>query len=143
MRYVIELPPCPTFVSRGLKGFQFGPLMSPELDIYLLDVTRGHDTFLRSRKITRLYYVVAGHGYFTIEDARNDVEPGMLIEIPPNVEYSYSGSMRLLVIGHPRWFKGNEEVTKNNPDVAAGMSLSSLMNKVGLRRRETRPGPVG
>lgn len=135
MSYLRRIPPSPTFVARGLTGFQFPPLSHPELDFYLLDVTTGHDTFVRSRKITRVYYVLEGHGYFVIADQRYDVEPGVLVEVPPNVEYSYSGRMKLLLIGHPRWFKGNEEVTKNNPDVSPGTSLSRLATRLGLGKK--------
>jgi mannose-6-phosphate isomerase-like protein (cupin superfamily) len=135
MRYVMTPPPSPTFVSKGLQGFQFAPLNDQELDVYLIDVTLGHDTFLRSRKITRLYYVLTGSGYFTIEGTRQDVGPGALVELPPNVEYSYSGRMKLLVIGHPRWFKGNEEVTKKNPDVFPGLSLGRLATRLGFGRK--------
>ena len=41
----------------------------------------------------------------------------MLVEVPPKVEYSYSGTMKLLAISKPRWFSGNDTVTKWNPDV--------------------------
>jgi mannose-6-phosphate isomerase-like protein (cupin superfamily) len=132
MPYITRVPPSPTFVGKGLKGFQLEPRSDVELDIYLVDVTKGHDTFLRSKKITRFYYVVTGTGYFTIEGERYGVEPGVLVDVPPNVEYSYSGCMTLIVIGHPRWFKGNEEVTKKNPDVFPGTSLGRLISKLGL-----------
>jgi hypothetical protein len=59
----------------------------------------------------------------------------MLVEVPPNIEYSYSGSMKLLLIGNPRWFKGNEEVTKKNPDVFSGLSISSISAKLGFEKR--------
>src|SRR5206468_7647628 len=42
---------------------------------------------------------------------------GMLVEIPPRVEYSYSGKMKLICISKPRWFSGNDKYTKWNPDV--------------------------
>jgi quercetin dioxygenase-like cupin family protein len=135
MRYVMRVPSSPTFVGKGLQGFQFELLSNTALDIYLVDVTKGHDTFLRSKEITRVYYVLAGYGYFTIVGEKYDVEPGVLIEVPPKVEYSYSGTMKLLVIGHPRWFKGNEEVTKKNPDVFPGISLDRVMTKVGFGKK--------
>ncbi len=42
---------------------------------------------------------------------------GMMIEVPPQVEYVYSGKMKLLLIMSPPWFKGNETITKKNPSV--------------------------
>lgn len=59
----------------------------------------------------------------------------MLVEVPPNVEYSYSGTMKLLLIGNPRWFKGNEEITKRNPDVASGLSISRISAKLGFGKK--------
>ena len=125
----------PCFTGKGLKGYQFGPLRNQEVEIHFVDVVKGHDTFFISKRLTRLYYVLEGKGYFTIENQKYDVEPGMLVEVPPNIEYSYSGSMKLLLIGNPRWFKGNEEVTKKNPDVYRGLSISSISDKLGFRKK--------
>lgn len=112
MPYVYTIPSSPSFTLKGLKGYQFEPLGNQELDIYFIDVEKGHDTFIISKKITRIYYVLEGKGCFTIDNQRYDVESGTLVEVPPNVEYSYSGGMKLLLVANPRWFKGNEEVTE-------------------------------
>ncbi len=40
-----------------------------------------------------------------------------MVEVPPKVEYSYSGKMTLLGISIPGWFSGNDTFTKLNPDV--------------------------
>jgi mannose-6-phosphate isomerase-like protein (cupin superfamily) len=130
MSYVFRLPSSPSFEGKGLTGFQFQPLRNQELEIHFVDVTTGHDTFLRSKKITRIYYVIDGKGYFIIDDQKYDVEPGVLVEVPPRVEYSYSGTMKLLLISNPRWFKGNDEVTKKNPDVAPGISFRRLLSRL-------------
>jgi mannose-6-phosphate isomerase-like protein (cupin superfamily) len=135
MPYVLTIPPSPSFALKGLKGYQFEPLKNQELDIYFVDVEKGHDTFIISKKITRIYYILEGKGYFTIDNQRYDVEPSMIVEVPPNVEYSYSGTMKLLLISNPRWFKGNEEVTKKNPDVASGLSMSPLLAKLGFKKK--------
>ena len=135
MPYVLRLPVAPSYEGKGLRGFQFGPLRNEDIDIHFVDVQTGHDTFLISKKITRLYYVVAGNGYFTIENQRYDVEPGLLVEVPPNVEYSYSGTMKLLLVGVPSWFRGNDQVTKDNPDVVKGISIRRFLSKVLLGRR--------
>ena len=127
--YVLRLPTSPSYVGRGLRGFQFKPLQNQELDVHFVDVKTGHDTFLISKKITRIYYVLDGHGHFTIGDQNYEVEPGVLVEVPPKLEYSYSGTMKLLLIGTPRWFEGNEEFTKRNPDVSGGFSIRRLLSK--------------
>jgi hypothetical protein len=132
MAYTLTIPSSPSFALKGLKGYQFEPLINQELDIYFVDVEKGHDTFIISKKLTRIYYILEGKGYFTIENKKYDVEPGMLIEVPPNIEYSYSGTMKLLLISNPRWFRGNEEVTKKNPDVISGSPVSLFLSKLGF-----------
>lgn len=136
MTYILRVPPSPSFVEKGLRGFEFGPLKNLDLDIHFIEVTRGHDTFFISKEITRIYYIIEGEGYFTIEGERYDVEPGILIEVPPNVEYSYSGTMKLLLIGYPHWFRGNEKVTRKNPDVYSGISVGTFLCKLGLMKKQ-------
>jgi SAM-dependent methyltransferase/mannose-6-phosphate isomerase-like protein (cupin superfamily) len=117
MRYMHSLPPLPSFDGKGLFGYTFGPLQQKDLEIYYIEVEKGHDTFMVSKRITRLYYVLSGSGYFIISDRRYDVSSGMLVEVPPKLEYSYSGKMTLIGISKPRWFYGNDRHTKWNPDV--------------------------
>ena len=117
MRYVHLLPPLPSFDGKGLFGFVFGPLQDKDLEVYYIESDKGHDTFTVSRRATRLYYVVEGSGYFTISDHRYEVSRGALVELPPKVEYSYSGKMTLIVISKPRYFAGNDRFTRWNPDV--------------------------
>jgi SAM-dependent methyltransferase len=85
--------------------------------VYYIEVEEGHDVFMISRKITRTYYILSGSGHFTIADRKYDVIPGMLVEVPPKVEYCYSGNMKLIALSRPRWFSGNDTFTKWNPDV--------------------------
>ena len=117
MPYIYSLPPLTAFDGRGLFGYSFGPLKQKDLDIYYIEVEKGHDTFIISKKITRTYYILSGEGYFTIADRRYDVSPGMLVEVPPKVEYSYSGRMKLIAFAKPGWFIGNDLHTKWNSDV--------------------------
>jgi mannose-6-phosphate isomerase-like protein (cupin superfamily)/SAM-dependent methyltransferase len=120
MQYVYSLPTLTSFDEKGLFGYNFGPLKQNNLDIYYIEVQKGHDTFMVSKKITRTYYILSGNGYFTIDDRRYDVDAGMLVEVPPKVEYSYSGKMKLLAVSKPRWFSRNDTHTKWNPDVIQG-----------------------
>src|SRR5271157_137571 len=120
MRYTHTLPPIPSFDDKGLLGYTFGPLQQKDLEIYYIEVEKGHATFMVSKRITRVYYVLSGNGFFTISDRRYDVRSGMLVEVPPKVEYSYSGKMKLIGICKPRWFNGNDRHTKWNPDVVHG-----------------------
>jgi mannose-6-phosphate isomerase-like protein (cupin superfamily)/SAM-dependent methyltransferase len=120
MRYTHLLPLLPSFDGEGLFGYTFGPLRQKDLEIYYIEVEKGHDTFMVSKRITRTYYVLSGTGFFTIDNRRHDVRSGMLVEVPPKVEYSYSGKMKLIGISRPRWFNGNDRHTKWNPDVIQG-----------------------
>ena len=116
MPYVYTLPASISFAGLGMEGYAFGPL-GQDLDIYYIKSEKGHDTFMVSTQISRIYYVLGGGGYFTIDNHRYDVGPGTLVEVPPKVEYSYSGKMELLGFAMPRWFRGNDTHTRWNPDV--------------------------
>jgi hypothetical protein len=126
MRYTRSLPPRPSFVGKGLLGYTFGPLQQKNLDIYYVEVDGGHDTFMISRKITRIYYVLNGNGYFTIDSRKLDVSSGTPVEVPPKVEYSYSGRMKLVVFARPGWFAGNDIHTKWNQDAIGHKSSAPL-----------------
>ena len=128
MTYTYSLPTTPSFDGKGLFGYEFGPLQQKGVDIYYVVVDGGHDTFMVSKKITRIYYVIEGNGYFTIDNHRHDVSPGMLVEVPPKVEYSYSGSMKLVVFSSPTWFARNDTHTKWNRDAIGHESSAPLPN---------------
>ena len=98
MSYIYSLPLSTAFDGRGLFGYSFGPLKQKDSDIYYIEVEKGHDTFMISKKIARTYYVLSGGGYFTIADRKYDVSPG-------------------IAFSRPRWFMGNDTHTKWNPDV--------------------------
>jgi SAM-dependent methyltransferase/quercetin dioxygenase-like cupin family protein len=115
--YVHTLPTSVSFTGKGLCGYEFGPLSQKDLEISYVEVEKGHDTFMVSRKIVRTYYVLSGGGYFTIENQKYEVRPGVLVEVPSNVEYSYSGKMTLIVFSKPRRFRGSDTHTRWNPDV--------------------------
>jgi chemotaxis methyl-accepting protein methylase/mannose-6-phosphate isomerase-like protein (cupin superfamily) len=117
MPYVYPLPRSVSFTGKGLSGYTFGPLSQKDLEIYYIEVKKGHDVFMISKKITRTYYVLDGSGYFTIDNQRYDVGAGVVVEVPPGVEYCYSGKMTLIGISKPRWFSGNDTFTRRNPEV--------------------------
>jgi chemotaxis methyl-accepting protein methylase/mannose-6-phosphate isomerase-like protein (cupin superfamily) len=117
MPYTYSLQTSVSFTGKGLLWYSFGPLNQKYFDINYIESEKGHDVFMVSKKITRTYYVLSGSGYFTIDEKRYPVSPGILVEVPPKVEYSYSGRMTLLGITIPRWFRGNDTFTRWNPDV--------------------------
>jgi mannose-6-phosphate isomerase-like protein (cupin superfamily) len=131
--YVLAASSSPSFALKGLAGYEFQPLKDQDFAVHLVDVHEGHDTFIISKALTRIYYVIEGTGVFTIDNTKYDVSPGLVVEVPPGVEYSYSGSMKIFLVSHPRWFEGNERITKMNPDVVSGGgTLGFLVNQ--LRR---------
>lgn len=117
MSYTYSRPTSASFTGKGRLGYAFGPLNQKNLEIYYIEVEKGHDTFVVSKRIIRTYYVLSGNGYFTIDNGRYPVSAGVLVEVPPKVEHSYSGKMTLLCLSIPRNFSGNDTVTKWNPDV--------------------------
>ena len=133
MQYVHSLPTLTSFDGKGLFGYTF-PLQQRNVEVYYIDVEKGHDTFIISKRITRIYYVLSGSGYFTIADQRYDVRSGMLVEVPTNVEYSYSGTMTLIALSIPRWFSGNDTHTKWNPDVGIQRGIPGASAGPWLRR---------
>jgi mannose-6-phosphate isomerase class I len=133
MSYVLTMPSEPSFSSDGLIGYQFN-LSNSELDLYYIDVIQGHDTFMISKALTRIYYVLEGRGYFTIASEHHDVSAGMVVEVPPQVEYCYSGTMKLILISYPLWFQGNEQFTRLNPDVRR-TPRASLLKRISLKMK--------
>src|SRR5215470_6676865 len=119
MPYVLTASSSPSFALKGLAGYEFHPLKDQNIAVHFLDVHKGHDTFMVSKALTRIYYIIEGTGVFTIDNQKYDVAPGLLVEVPPGVEYSYSGSMKILLVSHPRWFLGNEQTTRMNPNVVS------------------------
>ena len=132
MPYVLAASSSPAFALKGLAGYEFQPLKDDDFAVHLLDVQKGHDTFMISKALTRIYYIIEGTGAFTIDSQKYDVAPGLIVEVPPGVEYSYSGSMKILLVSHPRWFEGNERMTRNNPDV---VSEGGVVGMIGNRLR--------
>ena len=130
MPYVLATSSSPSFVMKGLTGYAFQPLKDPDVAVHFVDMHKGHDTYMISKALTRLYYIIQGTGVFTIENQKYDVVAGMLVEMPPGVEYSYSGSMKVLLVSHPRWFEGNEHTTRKNPEV---VGESGMVRNIGER----------
>src|SRR5271156_2402739 len=141
MDYIYSPPTSASFTGKGLVGYIFGPLKQKGLEIFFVQVHKGHDTFMISKKITRTYYILSGTGYFTIDNRRYEVGPGCLVEVPPKVEYCYSGAMTLIGLSKPRWFPGNDTHTRWNPDVIDRDSVPIV--RAGWLKRLVRLGIFG
>jgi chemotaxis methyl-accepting protein methylase len=88
-----------------------------DLEVLYVESEKGHDTFMVCRGVYRVYYVLAGTGFFTIDDREYGVQPGVLIDVSPEVEYSYSGRMTMLVFCRQRRFHRRDRWTRWNQDV--------------------------
>jgi len=141
------LPASASFTGKGFLGYGFGPFRNRNVEILYVESEKGHDTFFISREMTRFYYILTGSGSFTMNGRRYPVDSGMLIEVPPKVEYTYSGQMSMIAMGTPRWRRGNERTTRWNPDVAGhDMSVDTAarpwVTRI-LRARIAGKSPVG
>ena len=116
MTFIKELPDKPSFSQKGLDGFKY-LLQNKKVDINIVEVHQGHDNYIISKKCTHFYYILEGTGEFDVKGEKYQVNPGMLIEIPTEIEYTYSGKMKILLITEPPWFEGNEKMTKPNQDI--------------------------
>ncbi len=112
-KYIKKLPQKATFTQIGLSGYLF-PVQNKNFEIYFIKVKRGHDTFIISKKCSHIYFVLTGKGYFIIDNKKINVKAGMLVDVPSKVEYTYAGTMDLLLIITPPWFKENEIITRKN-----------------------------
>jgi hypothetical protein len=142
MPYVLAPSRSPSFALDGLSGYEFTPLRHQDIAAHFIDVIKGHDTFIISKALTRMYYIIDGAGVFTINNQKYDVTSGLLVEIPPGVEYSYSGSMKIFLVSYPRWFAGNEQTTRKNPDVVSEAGIiARICDKFRRYRGNNRENP--
>jgi len=145
MIYTYSCSTSPSVTGKGLVGYTFGPLSQRELIVDYVEVERGHDTFVVSNRIIQFYYILSGGGYFIENYRKHPVNSGMLVEIPSEVEYSYSGKMTLIHFQVGR--SDNITHTKWNPDVVEGDFPSSADGRFSLSRlakiRILGKSPVG
>ena len=117
MPYIYPLPTSVSFRGKGLFGYSFGRMHNKDLEVLYVESETGHDTFMICKGMARVYYILAGHGSFTIEGRDYQVSPGLLVECPGGVEYTYSGRMTMLAFCQRQWFRRKDKFTKWNPAV--------------------------
>ena len=134
MSYIHALPSSVSFRGKGLFGYSFGRLQQKNLEVLYIESETGHDTFMILRGVTRIYYVLAGSGSFTIDGQEHKVCAGALVEIPSGVEYAYSGRMTMLAFCKQRWFSRRDKFTRWNRDVVGEEGPWSLNGGSWLTR---------
>jgi len=117
MPYLYKLPTSVSFRGKGLFGYSFGRMQQKDLEVLYVESETGHDTFMILRGVTRTYYVLSGNGSFTIDGHEYSVSPGVLVEVPPGVEYCYSGRMTMLAFCRTGRFHRPDKFTKWNRGV--------------------------
>lgn len=100
MGYKKELPTKPSFVQKGLHGYNY-ELETKEISISQEDCFKGHDKYHTNIYSSKIYYCIEGKGKFKIAGEIINIEKGDLIEIPKNTEFVFAGNMKLLLIMSP------------------------------------------
>lgn len=134
MPYLYKLPTSVSFRGKGLFGYSFGRMQQEDLEVLYVESETGHDTFMVLRGVTRTYYVLSGSGSFTIDGHQYSVSPGLLIEVPPGVEYCYSGRMTMLAFCRTGRFHRRDKFTRWNPDVVGDAAPYPLDGGPWLQR---------
>jgi chemotaxis methyl-accepting protein methylase len=134
MPYLYKLPTSVSFRGKGLFGYSFGQMQQKNLEVLYVESETGHDTFMVLRGITRTYYVLSGNGSFTIDGHEYGVSPGVLIEVPPGVEYCYSGRMTMLAFCRTGWFHRRDKFTRWNRNVVGDIEPYPLNGGPWLQR---------
>jgi chemotaxis methyl-accepting protein methylase len=134
MPYLYKLPASVSFRGKGLFGYSFGQLRHKDLEVLYIESETGHDTFMICKGVTRIYYVLAGSGSFTIEGCEHSVRAGVLVEVPAGIEYSYSGRMTMLAFCKRRWLGWKDRFTKWNRAVVGDEVPWPLDANSGLTR---------
>jgi chemotaxis methyl-accepting protein methylase len=134
MPNVYKLPASVSFRGKGLFGYSFGSMNQKDLEVLYVESETGHDTFMILRGVTRTYYVLAGSGSFTFDGHEHKVSSRDLVEVPPGVEYAYSGRMTMLAFCRRGWFARKDKFTRWNPDVVGEEVPWLTEGKFGIRR---------
>jgi len=101
-------------------------MQQKDLEVLYIESETGHDTFMICTGVVRTYYVLAGSGCFTIDGRAYNVGPGILVEVPSGVEYSYSGRMTMLGLCKRNWLHREDKWTRWNRDVVGAEDPWSL-----------------
>jgi mannose-6-phosphate isomerase-like protein (cupin superfamily) len=77
-----------------------GDKESPAMSCAYIEMNGRHGK-LMYKKSDRLYYVISGHGVFTIDGKPVEVKEGDVLMVPKDTPYDYEGEMELLLVDSP------------------------------------------
>ena len=72
---------------------------TPEVNIHLTHILDGMKHY--HKQTTEVYYILEGKGRLELDDETVDLEPGVIVLIPPGVRHRGYGDFRTIVIGTP------------------------------------------
>lgn len=58
------------------------------------------------------YYIIAGNGYFVIDDKKQTVKQGDLVVVPAGTKYSFGGKLKMFLINTPHWSQEQEIIIR-------------------------------
>ena len=108
--YVRKEPQAVSFEKVGIKGKIFPALdLINSTNVVLIDTESGHETTIIEHKSDFIYYILAGSGYFLINDTKEICSQGDLVVVPLGTKFIYKGKLKMLLITTPPWQEEQEE----------------------------------
>jgi mannose-6-phosphate isomerase-like protein (cupin superfamily) len=109
--YILPEPGDWSFDRVGVQGKLFPTSeLIDRFECLLIVTHNGHETTIIERECDFVYYVLAGHGSFVIDDVDRETHEGDLVVVPHGHAFTYSGSLRMLLIASPPWSLEQESV---------------------------------
>lgn len=110
MQYIFPGPSEYSFKDRnGHDGKSFGT--NSEISGHLIiECTDKLTVTYTQNEVEFNYYVIAGDGYFILNDDKQSVSTGDLIVIPPKTKYTFGGQLKMLLINTLEWSADQEKV---------------------------------
>ncbi|MDB5169812.1 MAG: hypothetical protein JWN82_208 [Candidatus Saccharibacteria bacterium] len=112
MQYIFHEPTDYIFKDRdGHDGKSFGT-NSKTSGHLIIECTDKLTVALTQNEVEFNYYVIAGNGYFILNDEKQAVSTGDLVVIPPKTKYTFGGQLKMLLIQTSPWSADQETVER-------------------------------
>lgn len=108
--YVFHLPKEYSFEKVGIKGKTFNTKdLFEEAEFTVIETEKGHETLIREKECTFVYFILDGKGSFEIGGEIENCRRGDLVIVPKNTVFKYRGKMKMLLVSTPWWYAEQEE----------------------------------
>ena len=112
--YVFHSPKDYSFEKVGIKGKNFDTkVLFEEAKFTVIETTEGHQTRIRERECTFVYFILDGKGSFEIGKVIENCRKGDLEIVPKNTIFTYTGKMKILLVTFPWWYSEQEETLQD------------------------------